>query len=190
MKDNARCYAQPLSGIVLAVYILWAINSTGGISCAQGTLPDEVLIRHVPRQPQTLNLSCESRSAADLAAFWDLPVGELRILAALPKSDNPHKGFVGDVNAFPGSLPPVGYGVYAEPVALVLRKFGLDAAAMYAPDLHWLRAELAAGRPVLVWATYDMKDHPVQIWRSTDGFASRVVQFEHTFTVIGYDGGG
>jgi hypothetical protein len=52
-----------------------------------------------------------------LAAYWGVFIGEAEFVRALPRSDNPHKGFVGDVNAAAGSLPPLGYGVYAGPIA-------------------------------------------------------------------------
>jgi uncharacterized protein YvpB len=141
-------------------------------------------------RPQTYNLSCESRSAADLAAFWGVTVDELEFLAALGQSDNPHKGFVGDATFPPGSLPPYGYGVYAEPVAATLRVFGLDAQPVYFLGLEGLRAELLAGRPVLVWATYGLEPYEPIEWTSSDGAVSTVVPFMHTFVVTGFDDAG
>jgi uncharacterized protein YvpB len=140
--------------------------------------------------PQTKNLSCESRSAADLAGFWGVAVNELEFLIALGQSDNPHVGFVGNVDAAPGSLPPHGYGVYAEPVAATLRKYGLDARAVYYLGLDGLKAELLAGRPVLVWATYGMEAYAPIEWASSDGQISTVVPFMHTFLVTGFDAQG
>jgi len=149
-------------------------------------LPDKVLITAVPHGRQLQNLSCESRSAVDLAAFWGVKIGEKAFFNALPKSDNPHKGFVGKVTAPPGSLPPLGYGVYAEPVAATLQRFGLDARPRYRLGLDGLRAELAAGRPVLVWITYELRFYPTQTWVSRDGDTSAIVPYEHTGVVIGY----
>ena len=141
-------------------------------------------------QPQSRNMSCESRSAADLAGYWDVPVDELEFLTSLGQSDNPHKGFVGNVDAAPGSLPPYGYGVYAEPVAATLREYGLDAYPVYSLGLGGLRAELLAGRPVMVWATYGMEPHEPREWESSDGRISKVLPFMHTFLVTGYDESG
>jgi uncharacterized protein YvpB len=138
-------------------------------------------------RPQTKNLSCESRSAADLAGFWGVAVDELEFLTALGQSDNPHVGFVGDVDQPPGSLPPYGYGVYVEPVAATLRDFGLDARPVYELGLEGLRAELLAGRPVLVWATYGMELYEPREWTSSDGRVSTVVPYMHTFLVTGFD---
>jgi uncharacterized protein YvpB len=141
-------------------------------------------------QPQSRNMSCESRSAADLAGHWGVAVDELDFLEALGYSDNPHKGFVGDVDASPGSLPPAGYGVYAEPVAATLRDYGLDARPVYQLGLDGIRAELSEGRPVLVWATYGMELHEPMLWKSLDGRVSKVIPFMHTFLATGFDESG
>ena len=138
-------------------------------------------------QDQTRNLSCESRSSTDLARYWGVAVGELEFLDALGQSDNPHKGFVGNVDMPPGSLPPYGYGVYAEPVAATLRDHGLDAHPVYRLGLDGIRAELLAGRPVLIWGTYLMEPFEPQEWVSSDGQTSTVVPFMHTFLVTGFD---
>jgi uncharacterized protein YvpB len=84
-------------------------------------------------------------------------------------------------------MPPVGYGVYAGPIAANLRSFGLDAQAHLGWDLDSLKAELAAGRPVVIWATYDMQLPGVQTWTSSDGISSVVVMWQHTFVAVGYD---
>ena len=138
-------------------------------------------------QPQTYNLSCESRSAVDLAGYWSVDIQELEFLDLLGLSDNPHVGFVGDVTMPPGSLPPYGYGVYAEPVAATLKDYGLDAKPMYNLGLDGLKAELLAGRPVLVWATYGMELFEPIEWTSRDGRISTIIPFMHTFVVTGYD---
>ena len=141
----------------------------------------------VAGQPQTYNLSCESRSAADLAGFWGVPVDELEFLYAMGKSDNPHAGFVGDATLPPGSLPPYGYGVYTEPVAAALRAYGLDARPAYGLGLEGLQTELLAGRPVLVWATFGMRPYEPLQWTSSDSQTSTVVPFMHTYIVTGFD---
>ncbi|MEE8391102.1 MAG: C39 family peptidase [Anaerolineae bacterium] len=150
-------------------------------------LPPSAFVEGVVGYPQEHNLSCESRSAADLSAFWGIVFSEDDFFYRLPKSDNPYRGFLGDVDLPAGSLPPVGYGVYAGPVAANLRSFGLDARAHYGWDLDSLKAELVAGRPVIIWATYDMKLPGGLTWVSSDGETSVVVQWQHTFVAVGYD---
>jgi uncharacterized protein YvpB len=122
-----------------------------------------------------------------LAGYWGVSIGELDFLDLLGLSDNPHVGFVGDVTMPPGSMPPYGYGVYAEPVASALEAYGLDASPVYDLGLETLKAELVAGRPVMVWATYGMQLFNPREWTSRDGRVSTVVPFMHTFVVIGFD---
>lgn len=139
---------------------------------------------------QTKNLTCESQTASDLAKFWGKQVGEIEFFNKLPRSDNPYKGFVGSPDAPPGSLPPSGYGVYAEPVAQTLRSFGLESEAHSKKGINWLRQELAAGRPVMVWATYGFKENPVKTYKTRDGQEVPIVQYEHSFLAVGYDSDG
>ena len=153
-------------------------------------LPPSAMVEGVVGHPQQHNLSCESRSATDLAAYWGAAFTEEAFLRRLPKSDNPQRGFVGDVDMPPGSMPPTGYGVYAGPVAATLRSFQLDAEAQHAMSLDTLKQELAAQRPVVVWATYDMQLPGTERWVSSDGVASTVVRWQHTFIAVGYDEGG
>lgn len=150
-------------------------------------LPDAAWIEGVPVRKQLRNLSCESQTATILAAYWGILLEEAQFFAALPKADNPYTGFVGDVDAPPGSLPPVGYGVYAQPVADTLRRFGLDAQARRHMGIQSLKAELAAERPVIVWATYEMWLYPSQFLDSPDGNLFEATPYEHTFVAIGYD---
>jgi uncharacterized protein YvpB len=150
-------------------------------------LPPSAFVEGLVGHPQEHNLSCESRSATDLAAFWGTALSEDEFFRRLPKSDNPHRGFLGDVDLPAGTMPPAGYGVYAGPVAANLRSFGLCAQAHRDWDLERLKAELAAGRPVIVWATYDMRLPGGRTWVSSDGVTSIVVEWQHTFIAVGYD---
>ncbi len=149
--------------------------------------PQAAYVPGVVGHRQERPLSCEARSAVDLAAFWGVAVGEGDFFRTLPPADNPYRGFVGDVDDPPGSLPPGGYGVYSRPVALALRRYGLDARAHTWLSLEALKEELAAGRPVIVWATYRMLRPEVGSWVAADGTVSIVVQWEHTFIAVGYD---
>ena len=171
---------------ILAVLLITA----GSITVYADELPPSAFVEGLAGHPQEHNLSCESRSATDLAAFWGVTFAEDDFFRRLSKSDNPHRGFLGDVDLPAGSMPPVGYGVYGGPIAANLRSFGLYAQARLGWDLDGLRVELAAGRPVIIWATYDMKLPGLQTWVSSDGVGSTVVQWQHTFVAVGYDEGG
>jgi uncharacterized protein YvpB/LysM repeat protein len=156
-------------------------------SSAHGdSLPDYAYISGLSGHAQGYSLSCEARSAADWAAFWGVSIGETEFLDALPNSDNPDEGYVGDPNEAWGHLPPHGYGVHAGPVAETLRDFGLKAEAHN--DLGWddLREEINAGRPVIVWVIGQMWGGSPVEYEAEDGSTSRVAAFEHTMILTGY----
>ena len=153
-------------------------------------LPPSAFVEGFAGYPQEHNLSCESRSATDVGGFWGVVFSEDDFFRRLPRSDNPYRGFLGDVDLPAGSMPPVGYGVYAGPIAANLRSFGLDAQAHLGWELESVKAELAGGRPVVIWATYDMKLPGALTWTSSDGATSVVVMWQHTFVAVGYDEGG
>jgi uncharacterized protein YvpB len=171
-------------------FILWAVILLAPCAVHADEPPPAAFVEDVVGHPQEHNLSCESRSATDLAAFWGAAFTEDDFFRRLPKSDNPQRGFLGDVDLPAGSMPPVGYGVYAGPVAATLRSFGIDARSWREWSLDSLKAELVAGRPVIIWATYDMQQPGVETWVSSDGVASVVVKWQHTFIAVGYDEGG
>jgi uncharacterized protein YvpB len=149
-------------------------------------IPVEAYISGFNGFPQTYNLSCEARSASDLARFFGVEFSELAFLWALPASDNPNKGFVGKVTDPLGGLPPNGYGVHAAPVADLLKALGLPVTARYGMSFESLQMEIAAGRPVMIWAIRDLGYSPPLEYLSSDGEVSIVARYEHTFIVIGY----
>jgi LysM repeat protein len=156
-------------------------------STARGdSLPDSAYVSGLSGHPQSYAISCESRSAADWAAFWGVSIGETEFLRALPSSDDPEVGFVGNPNDPWGRIPPLGYGVHAEPVAETLRDFGLKAEAH--KDLGWddLRGEISAGRPVIVWVIGGMWAGTAVDYEAQDGKTVRVAAFEHTMILTGF----
>jgi subtilisin-like proprotein convertase family protein/uncharacterized protein YvpB len=149
-------------------------------------LPPSALVDGVTGRDQAMPLDCESRSAVDWARFFGFSIGEFEFFNRLPGSDNPDLGFVGDVYGTWGQIPPYDYGVHAGPVAVLLREYGLQANAQR--YLRWrdVQAEIAAGRPVIVWVIG-------QVWRGTPvytidgrGAFTVVARYEHTVMVVGY----
>jgi uncharacterized protein YvpB len=135
---------------------------------------------------QSLPLSCEASAAIDWAAYFGVQIDELEFFSHIPASDNPDKGFVGDVNGAWGQIPPAPYGVYAAPVALVLRTYGLPALARSGMSWGEIQAEISAGRPVIVWVTgHVVKGTPVP-YVASDGESTVVTRFQHTVMVTGY----
>ena len=149
-------------------------------------LPAEAYIRGVIGHAQRFSLSCESRSAVDWAAFWGVKIGEAKFLNKLPRSDNPDFGFVGNPNDAWGSVPPYSYGVYAEPVAALLRNYGLQAEARKGLDWDDLRSEIAAGRPAIVWVVGQMWPGSPRRYIDAQGRATKVAPFEHSMILTGY----
>lgn len=151
--------------------------------------PAQVLL-NVPHNRQDRNLNCELRSATDLALFygWNFTWEELFEAVGIDPAGDPNVGFVGrSMNDPVGGIYPAGYGVYAEPVARGLRRLGVSATAHSAKDLDWVRDQLDAGRPVVLWTTYGLQPQALVEWQTARGDTVQGVRFEHTFVVVGYD---
>jgi uncharacterized protein YvpB len=126
---------------------LLAVLLLGVLSFAPAHAPEEAYITGVVGHAQIYSLSCESRSAADWAAYWGVNINETEFLNGLPRSDNPNEGFVGDPNDSWGSIPPNSYGVHADPIAELLRAYGLDAHADTGLSWEEVQTEVAQADP-------------------------------------------
>jgi TolB protein len=151
------------------------------------SVPSQANITDISGRFQALPLDCESRSAVDWAAYFGVKIDELEFFHSLPQSDNPDKGFVGDVYGSWGQIPPQPYGVHAEPIAAILRTYGLDAQAVRDFPRDALRSEIAAGRPVIVWVTGQVAWGTPVPYTASDGGSTIVARYEHTVMVIGYN---
>jgi LysM repeat protein len=141
-----------------------------------------VLLR-VPVLAQEHSLTCEAATARMIAVYFGKPVTEAWIQERLGKDENPHKGFRGDVDAEFGGI--ANYGVYAEPLATVLRSLGLSAEVRYNTTYTDLRAALDQGRPVVVWLSQFAAPG---YYDQLGGY--RLVPGEHSYVVVGYDAAG
>jgi len=150
-------------------------------------LPLRAYVSGVSSYPQTLGLDCEARSAVDWAAFWGKSIDELGFFYGIPRSDDPQMGFVGDPNGSWGQVPPQAYGVYAGPVAALLRDYGVPAQAEVGLRFDDLRAEIAAGRPVILWVAGHVRSGTPEPYTASDGTTSVVTPYEHTVLLYGYD---
>ena len=152
------------------------------------TLPPSTLITNISGHEQTYELGCEASAAVDWAAYYDVLIYESTFQFALPLSDNPELGFVGNVTTDGwGQIPPDAYGVHAPPIAELLRKYGLPAQAVKGMTLEELKAELAEGDPIIAWVIGNMVySSPVKIY-DQEGNAVVVAPYEHVVILIGYD---
>lgn len=157
----------------------------GATSAAPDPLPSEGKLTVVP-QRQSHNLSCESSAAAMAAQFYGVPLTEAQVLAALPSHDNPHLGFRGNVDGPPGDIKD--YGVYAGPILDILNASGLNAQRLEG-GLEGIKTAIARGHPVIAWITYDCQ-YSTPVTRTIEGDVVRLVPYQHTVVVTGYDSNG
>ncbi len=148
--------------------------------------PSSAIISGVRGASQSLPLDCESRSAVDWARYFGISIGEIEFYELLPHSDNPDKGFVGSVYGQWGQIPPNPYGVHAEPVAEILRDYGLPAFAHRPLSWDELRVEIANDRPVIVWIIDTIGNGIPVYYTPSDGLHTIVARYEHTVIVTGY----
>ena len=134
-----------------------------------------------------LSLDCESRSAADWAGYFGVSINEFDFLNRLPDSDDPDTGFVGNARGVWGLTPPSSYGVHAEPVAALLRAYGLNARAARNLDWATLRAEIDQNRPTIVWVVGHVAYGTGFSYTAvSNGHTTLVAAWEHTVLVTGY----
>jgi LysM repeat protein/uncharacterized protein YvpB len=154
-----------------------AASPTGGVLPVMG-------------QPQTWALSCEARSAVDWAGYLGTYIVEGDFQGGLPLSDDPDSGFVGEAWGPRGQIPPAAYGVHAEPVAALLRAYGVGARAEHGLGWEAVQAQIDAGRPVIVWVVGEVwNGAAVEYTAASNGHTTLVVPYEHTVMVIGYGPG-
>jgi uncharacterized protein YvpB len=150
------------------------------------TLPAAASVDKISGLNAAYTLDCESRSAVDWAGYFGVQIDEINFFNALPHSDNPDRGFVGNVHGAWGQIPPNDYGVHAKPVAKLLRTYGVEAQSIYGMSWDELRAEIAAGRPVIVWVIGRVARGTPVPYTAPDGHETIVARFEHTVIVTGY----
>ncbi|MGH2521579.1 MAG: C39 family peptidase [Anaerolineales bacterium] len=150
-------------------------------------IPAEAQVTGIGGRAQTLALSCEARSAADWAAYFGVAIDEIEFLNRLPFSDDPDAGFVGNVHGAWGNIPPDDYGVHAMPVAELLKQYGVKARARRGLVWDAVRAEVAAGQPVIAWVVGHVERGGERVlYTASNGHISYVARYEHTVIVIGY----
>jgi len=135
---------------------------------------------------QAMPLSCEASAAVDWAAYFGIQIDEEAFFHSLPSSDNPDRGFVGDVHDSWGQIPPDAYGVHAQPVAQMLQARGVPARAVRPLPWDILRAEIAAGQPVIAWVVGHVEGGTPVPYTTSDGEETIVSRYEHTVIVTGY----
>ncbi len=154
----------------------------------QINLPPSAMITGISGHEQIYELGCEASAAVDWAGYYDVLIYESTFQFALPLSDNPELGFVGNVTTDGwGQIPPHAYGVHAPPIAELLREYGLPALAVKGMTLEEVKTELAEGDPIIAWVIGNMVySYPVK-YIDKEGNAVTVAPYEHVVILTGYD---
>ena len=176
-----------LRGLVTAIILLaHGIELLPRHHTAQAA-PNEAMIRGFPSVMQWYSLSCEYAAAAAVTLYWGDVVSQRDFIREVPKHPNPHIGFRGNIHGEHGGVRD--YGIYAEPLVPVLERRGYGATVFYG-GVSRLKANLAAGNPVVVWITTGRYvERPVYRF-SHEGDRFKLVPYEHTVVAYGYDDGG
>jgi uncharacterized protein YvpB len=149
--------------------------------------PEYAYIDGIYGSPQLYTLDCEAQAAVDWARFFGVQINELEFIDRLPRSDDPTLGFVGNINGSMGQIPPGDYGIYPGPVADLLQIYGANAKAVQGWTIHSLKAEIAAGRPVIVWVVNLPFAIETSQYTASNGNSTTVAKYEHTWILTGYN---
>jgi uncharacterized protein YvpB len=150
------------------------------------TLPAEHYIRAISGHRQYFSLGCEAAVAKDWANYFGYDFNEFEFQHKMPLSDNPEFGFVGDVNAPWGQIPPYGYGVHAAPVADLLNAYGIPAEDYKGYTLEQIRANIAQDKPVITWVIGNVVGGVPYEYTDSKGNKTIVAAYEHVVIVTGY----
>lgn len=153
----------------------------------EASIPASYYIDGVYGVEQMTTLDCEMRSAVDWARYFGTSIDETEFISKLPHSDDPEAGFVGEIDAEMGQLPPDGYGVYPPPIASILRQYGLNAQPVKNMSYEDLQREVANDRPVIVWIVNLPFEIDQSTYTASNGNTVPVARFEHTWIVTGYN---
>lgn len=158
---------------------------------SRATMPNDsgdAIIAGFPIVAQAWALSCEYAATSAATAYYGDTISQGTFLTAIGYDENPHKGFRGSISAAWGGTK--NYGVYAEPIAAVLRRHGFNHAYVFYGGANTLRAEVAAGHPVVAWISGTWGASPRIVLRDDAGASYSLIPYEHAVTVYGYDDAG
>ena len=178
--NNSHARFRPLATIALFVLVV----CTSPVSAAG----EGHVLKDIPATPQAWALSCEYAATSAATAMYGTVVTQWRLRTDIGTDPNPHKGFRGDIMGTWGGTTD--YGVYAEPIAATLRRYGFAHSYVFYGGADNLRAEIAAGRPVVAWVTGTWKPSSRQVLRDASGDRYSLIPDEHAVTVYEYDGDG
>jgi hypothetical protein len=132
----------------------------------------------VPVQRQVYNLSCEESSLSMVMAFYGRTISDQDVLTFIgvdqvhyftgPGGGDPFVDFVGDPNG--SEVRNTGYGVYWPPIQSAATHFGAPASqAGQGIAATTVYAAVGAGRPAIVWVTFDLAAHARSDYAASTG---------------------
>lgn len=157
------------------------------LSSTATPLPEEYYIRNISGHKQYFSLGCETSAAIDWAVYFGVTINEFEFQTLLPLSDNPDLGFVGTVDGPWGQVPPYAYGVHAEPVAALLREYGVPAKAYKNYTIEQIKEHIALGRPVIAWVIGNVVGGVPYEYTDKVGNKTIVAAYEHVIIITGYN---
>ncbi|MDQ2785756.1 MAG: C39 family peptidase [Chloroflexota bacterium] len=177
--------------IAVLLFLLCAPLAVGAASAAQsGTTAggSGEIITGFPVVGQAWALSCEYAATSAATAYYGNPISQRTFLNAIGYDENPHKGFRGSIYGAWGGT--TNYGVYAEPIAAVLRQEGYRHSSVFYGGASALQAAIAAGHPVVTWisGTWGPSSRVTAIDAAGDWYS--LIAYEHAVTAYGYDDSG
>jgi uncharacterized protein YvpB len=146
------------------------------------------IITGFPVVAQAWALSCEYAAASAATAYYGGTISQGTFLTAIGHDENPHKGFRGSIYAAWGGTK--NYGVYAEPIAAVLRQHGFSHSYVFYGGASTLRGEIAAGHPVITWISGTWGPSSRTVLQDAAGDSYSLIPYEHAVTAYGYDDAG
>ncbi len=145
----------------------------------------EVRLKDIPLRKQQQTLTCEEASVAMATRG---AISEARLVAAMPRDENPFEGIRGKTNStLFGGLTD--YGAYAQAVQRGLRALGVESLVLYGGTYENFKeailGHLRAGRAVVWWHTWrDTYQTPVGV-KTSDGTMVKLVPYEHVGVIVG-----
>lgn len=157
------------------------------LSSPTPTYPESHYISAIYGHKQTYELGCEASAAVDWAGYFGVHIFESTFQYALPLSEHPDYGFVGEVTTDAwGQIPPYAYGVHAQPIADVLVDFGLPARAVTNYSIEEVKQKISESKPIIAWVIGNMEySEPVQ-YVDNEGRTAIVAPYEHVIILTGY----
>ncbi len=143
------------------------------------------IIAGFPVVNQAWALSCEYAATAAATAYYGNTISQRTFLKAIGYDENPHKGFRGSMMAKWGGT--TNYGVYAEPIVTVLRQQGFGHSYVFYGGATTLKAEIAAGHPVVTWISGTWGGVSRYTKVDATGASYSLIPYEHAVTAYGYD---